>query len=68
MGLMTVSMEDFHIINCVSDVLKMFELELEQKDIALALEIGPPLVENPFIFADPVRISQIIINRKSFDT
>ncbi|KAF7977245.1 hypothetical protein HWV62_4357 [Athelia sp. TMB] len=64
MGLLSISMIDFELVDRISDVIAMFSLESTQKRIELSLSVGPGVAEHgiKWINADPHRLSQVLIN------
>lgn len=64
MGLLSISMIDFELVDRISDVIAMFSLESTHKQIELSLCVGPGVGEHgiKWINADPHRLSQVLIN------
>lgn len=63
-GLVSIEPVAFSLTRRVAEIAKMFEIECSQKDIDLRTNIDHSVAElgADWIFADPVRISQVILN------
>ncbi|KAH7105199.1 hypothetical protein BKA62DRAFT_827312 [Auriculariales sp. MPI-PUGE-AT-0066] len=61
MSLLTIHKVPFHLHETVRDVLRMWEIEVREKDIRLELTCDDEL-KDIWVFSDPQRILQILIN------
>ncbi|KAH9813703.1 hypothetical protein DFH28DRAFT_1128359 [Melampsora americana] len=62
MGLLTTIKTEFNLLERVCEVLSMYLIEAQSKNVKLDIQVGEGLEKPAYIIADPNRLAQVTIN------